>query len=87
MTLKLARSRKNIEAKTSPAYDEVRFIFQTGALAIELEDFCDLALYVLTNTDLKANDPRLAFMRKLAELSVGDGYNPGGKRLRGHEVI
>lgn len=50
-------------------------------LRITTADFCELALYVLTNTDLAANDPRLHFMNQLAKLNVIDGHNPGRKRL------
>lgn len=50
-------------------------------LEISMDDFCQLAMYVLTNTDLRSADPRLHFMNQLAKLNVIEGYNPGGARL------
>ncbi len=55
-----------------------------GPITISTEDFCHLALYVLTNTDLTHNDPRLDFMKSLAALNIVDGHNAGGKRLAFH---
>lgn len=81
MTLKLVNSEKDITAKTDSGRDEVRFVFDGGRLAIDLTDFCALVEYVLTSTDLMAVDPRLELLRKIAELNVVEGYNPGGKRL------
>lgn len=56
-------------------------LVEVGDLEISTEDFCQLAMYVLTNTDLQPNDPRLHFMNQLAKLSVVDGHMPGRKRL------
>ena len=36
-----------------------------GGIRITTEDFCQLAMYVLTNTDLQPNDSRLHFMISL----------------------
>lgn len=52
-----------------------------GGLEITTADFFQLAIYVLTNTDLHANDPRLHFMNQIAKLNQLPGYNPGGVRL------
>ena len=58
-----------------------RFV-EVGDLQISTADFCQLAMYVLKNTDLWAeNDPRLHFMNQLAKLNVIDGYMAGRKRL------
>ena len=55
---------------------------EVGDLQISTADVCQLALYVLTNTDLWAeNDPRLHFMNQLAKLNVIDGHMAGRKRL------
>ncbi len=86
MSLELSRSEKNIWVKTDSGSPLVRMTFDNGKLAIDLEDFCEMALYVLTNTDLMHDDPRLVLMRRLAELNVVPGYNDGGKRLAGHEL-
>lgn len=52
-----------------------------GDIRITTEDFCQLAMYVLTNTDLQPNDPRLHFMMQLAKLNPVVGHNPGRFRL------
>lgn len=52
-----------------------------GPLRITMEDFCELAMYVLTNTDLQSGDARFRFISQLAKLNVIDGYSPGRKRL------
>lgn len=54
---------------------------EVGPITISTEDFCHLALYVLTNTDLTNDDPRLNFVKSLATLNIVDGHNAGGKRL------
>ena len=54
---------------------------EVGDLTITTDDFCQLAMYVLTNTDLQRNDPRLHFMNQLAKLNVIDGHTPGMLRL------
>lgn len=52
-----------------------------GDYEIALRDFLAAAMYVLTNTDLLANDPRVAFVTEIRGLAVIPGYNPGGVRL------
>ena len=52
-----------------------------GPLEVSTEDFCQLAMYVLTNTDLVAGDPRLHFMNQLEKLNQVPGHNDGGVRL------
>lgn len=53
-----------------------------GAYEITMRDFLGLAEYVLTNTDLTPNDPRLHFVRLASSMCVVDGYNPGHSRLK-----
>lgn len=50
-------------------------------LQISTADFCQLVIYVLTNTDLQPNDPRLHLMNQIAKLNVIPGHNPGKARL------
>lgn len=52
-----------------------------GDYEISLEDFLITAKYVLTNTDLDPNDPRLQFMKCVQSMKEVDGYNLNGKRL------
>lgn len=50
--------------------------------AVSMEEFCQVMMYALTNTDLHPGDPRLKFMNDLAELCQVQGYNgPNSRRL------
>ena len=76
-----------LDLGTEPAGTVARTDFdgefvEVGGLQISTADMCQLAIYVLTNTDLWAeNDPRLHLMNQLAKLNVIDGYMAGRKRL------
>lgn len=52
-----------------------------GDYEISIEDFLIAAKYVLTNTDLEPDDPRLQFVKCVQSMRETDGYNPSGKRL------
>ena len=52
-----------------------------GDYEISLEDFLIAAEYVLTNTDLEPNDPRLQFVKCVQSMKEVDGYNPSKKHL------
>lgn len=52
-----------------------------GDYEISLEDFLVTARYVLTNTDLEPNDPRLQFLKCVRSMKEVSGYNPKEKRL------
>lgn len=52
-----------------------------GNVEISPDDFCQLAMWFLTTSDLRRVDPRLHFMNQLAKLNVIEGHNPGGYRL------
>jgi hypothetical protein len=52
-----------------------------GEYKIPLEDFLAAAEYVLTNTDLEPDDPRLQFVQLVQSMKQVDGYDPGRKRL------
>lgn len=54
---------------------------QVGSIDMSTEDFCQLAMYVLTNTNLVPSDPRLHFMRQLAKLCQVTGHGGQGVRL------
>ena len=75
--LDLGTLPEGTEAKTD--FDG-KFV-DVGGIRITTEDFCQLAMYVLTNTDLQPNDSRLHFMNQLAKLNVIDGFMPRRKRL------
>lgn len=77
LRLDLGTLPEGTEAKTD--FDG-RYV-DVGPLKITTDDFCQLAMYVLTNTDLYENDPRLHFMNQLAKLNLINGHGPGRKRL------
>jgi len=52
-----------------------------GDYEISFADFLSAAKYVLTNTDLMPNDPRIRFVMEVQLMTIGQGYNPGGQRF------
>jgi hypothetical protein len=56
-----------------------------GDYEISIEDFLVCAEYVLTNTDIQPNDPRLQFVKCVKSMKEVEGYNPGQKRLSSSE--
>ena len=52
-----------------------------GEYEISIEDFLLMAAYVLSNTDLEPNDPRLQFVVHVKEMEIIKGYNEGRERL------
>lgn len=54
---------------------------QIGKEKMNMKDFCDAVCYVLTNTDLTSDDPRLELVEFVKQLKIVDGYNPGQRRL------
>lgn len=54
---------------------ERKQLLMLGDYEIPMEDFCELALYVLTNTDLDKDDPRVALVDRVRAMKVVDGYN------------
>lgn len=55
--------------------------FYVGDYEININDFNELILYYLTNTDLEAGDKRLELLEKIKKLHQVDGFNGGNKRL------
>ena len=47
-----------------------------------MEDFCSSVIYVMTNTDLVEDDPRLKLIEWAKTLKETDGWNSGNKRLK-----
>ncbi len=80
MTLILSRHGnipEDLPIKTVPAMPSLgieRGFVIIGDYQITLEDFCSMAEYVLTNTNLESKDPRLPFQEKMREMVVGDGF-------------
>lgn len=55
--------------------------FGDADIDMSLADFTSMVLYVLTNTDLEPNDPRLPLVERIKEMRMVPGYNSGGYRL------
>ncbi len=87
MSLELSGSHPKVVAK-SDIFNNVNFSYmdpqgKTPDIDIDMPmgDFCILALYVLCNTDLAEDDPRLALLERIKECKIGNGFNPGRKRI------
>jgi hypothetical protein len=52
-----------------------------GDCYLSLADFSEMVMYVMTNTDLEEEDPRLSLMDRIANLREAAGHNSGGTRL------
>lgn len=53
-----------------------------GDHEIEIGDFCDMVIYVLTNTDLAYGDEREALVDLIKNMEKVTGYNGGNMRFR-----
>lgn len=51
-------------------------------LEISVEDFLFAAHYVLTNTDLRKNDPRIQFVRCIKKMKRVSGWNENNRRFK-----
>lgn len=73
MMLERGTKPKNLEVKTwGFGKDVVHF----GDYEVSIEDFLIAAHYVLTNTNLTENDPRLQFIECVRSMQVVEGW-PG----------
>lgn len=70
MSLELAYSKpQGLTAKTFSS-DMVLL----GDYNITTSDFCQLVMYVLTNTNLEPNDPRYDLVETIKKLKITDGF-------------
>lgn len=67
-------------AKTSCMDGNVIITKDGLSITLTMNDFCEVALYAITNTDLVADDPRTHLMDRISELELTGGYNPNGAR-------
>ena len=83
MSLILSDTTPEITAKTHGGHigSAVNLYGLGFDIEISLEDFCCLVNYVLTNTDLHKDDPRIPLVEKIKNLQLLPGYNPGGTRF------
>jgi len=81
LVLEMGTQPAGLQVKTF-GFDNTVFL---GDYEISLKDFLVVAKYVLTNTDLEPNDPRLQFVKCIQSMKETDGYKPGQKRLETSE--
>ena len=48
---------------------------------LSMGDFCFIVEYVMTNTDLNENDPRIKLQKKVAGMRIVAGFNDDGHRF------
>lgn len=53
---------------------------------IEINDFFNMVYYVLTNTDLYKNDPRIKFVNIVKKMKKVKGYMKDNKHLQYKEI-
>ncbi len=70
-----------LEVKTYGDDQTVFLRMKNQEIEIDFSDFFAMALYVLTNTDLKQDDPRLNFLEIAKRMSLVDGFTKGQQRL------
>jgi hypothetical protein len=56
-------------------------IVMLGDYEIPMSDFCFAIEYVLTNTDLDTDDPRIPLVAKIKSMATVPGYNTAGGKL------
>lgn len=87
MSLELSRSKDQPEVKTTGVSkffpQDLVYIgkFLNYQYAVEINDFFDMVYYVLTNTDLYKDDPRLKFIKRVKKMKKVRGYMWNNKHL------
>lgn len=84
-----------LEQNTKPAGVEVKTSFGNrvwlgtrpgnfigdAEIDMSMDDFCAVVEYVMTNTNLDPEDPRLELQKRICALRVVTGWGDDGKRL------
>lgn len=86
MSLGLSRTKGKPSVKTwglLSGQDMVQF----GQYDIDINDFFAATFYVLTNTDLYKNDPRVKFVSRIKKLKRIKGYMKGNRRFAGCSLV
>lgn len=82
MSLELNQGTKpeglEVRSRNMGSPDDIVFI---GEYEISLKDFFATVEYVLTNSDLEPNDPRLQFVERIRSMKEVEGYDKGRKHL------
>lgn len=51
---------------------------QLLTIKMNMDDFCELVRYVLTNTDLEEEDPRRVLVAQIERMAIVEGFNGHG---------
>jgi len=70
MSLELSFSKP--EGITAKTFDAETLLL--GDYQISMVDFCQLAMYVLTNTNLAKGDPRYSLVESIKRMKVTEGF-------------
>ena len=81
LVLSLDTKPEGLEIKTHPRAVLGKDVVLLGDCEISMADFLLAAHYVLTNTDLEADDLRPQFVECIKKMSEVEGHNEGEKRL------
>lgn len=85
MKLECGTKPEGVIVKTNPYDTDISFSIPSKSGNVYLEfallDFLVTAEYVLTNTDLRKDDPRLLFIKTLKGAKIMEGFNRGKKRI------
>ena len=81
MSLTLSNSNPAFLVARSLSFGNLKGIVTIGEYKIPMKDFVELIYYVLTNTDLEEDDPRLNLLERIKLLEKTDGWNKGRKKL------
>lgn len=85
MKLECGTKPEGVVVSMSPFDTDISFSIPSKSGNVYLEfallDFLVIAEYVLTNTDLRKDDPRLLFIKTLKGAKIVKGFNRGKKRI------
>jgi len=78
LSLDLGTDPKGLEVKTYglTSLPHVRI----GDYEVSMKDFCYMVEYVMTNTDLEPDDPRIELKKSIGSMHLVAGFNKSGIR-------
>ncbi len=79
--MSLVLSNRTIPKDLEVSTTGLNQIVSIGDYEIPLDEFLDVARYVILNTDLDKDDPRIKFVDLMKKLDKIDGWMPGKQRL------
>jgi hypothetical protein len=82
--MSLILSKSKIDTKAFSGFAGRGFMdnkIRVGEHEINIEDFAELVMYFMTNTDLAEGDIRLSLQERIAQLHPVEGWNGINERL------